>query len=120
MFECRFSLNAGLMNRIFFIPLPPSFYVVPALRIERRTFRLQGGCSTTELSRPKGTSYKLCAYLMRRNVGLPPPGFFGGSGDGAGSAGGRVLEAGSLSALACTAALGPSMSKGMPWPVSLA
>ena len=116
-----------------------SFFMamVPVVRIERTTYRLQGGCSTPELNRQSGPQRKkprctpdpkLCAYLIRRNVGLPPEGLVGGERGvvGAGSdAGGRVLEATlSVSALTCTPGLAPesfpSMSKVMPWPVSRA
>jgi hypothetical protein len=92
--------------------------LVPVVRIERTTYRLQGGCSTPELNRQRR---ELCAYLIRRNVGLPPEGFFG-SGAGAGSAAGGLLLVGTASdsPFACTLGLAPSMSKVMPWPVSRA
>jgi len=107
--------------------------VVPVVRIERTTYRLQGGCSTPELNRQGtgpifphfgkwGLSLIFGRYLMRRSVGLPPPeGFFGSEG-GAGSAVGGlvVIGAASDSPFACTLGLGPSMSKVMPWPVSRA
>jgi hypothetical protein len=94
--------------------------MVPVVRIERTTYRLQGGCSTPELNRLP--TPELCPYLMRRNVGLPPPeGFFGSVG-GAGSAVGGLAVVGTASdsPFACTLGLGPSMSKVMPWPVSRA
>ena len=92
--------------------------LVPVVRIERTTYRLQGGCSTPELNR---LWPELCAYLMRRNVGLPPEGFLG-SGAGAGSAAGGLVLVGTASdsPFACTLGLAPSMSKVMPCPVSRA
>src|SRR5205085_3512626 len=74
-----------------------------------------------ELSRLRETNY--APYLMRRRVGLPPPGFFGGSElGGAGSAAGGLLlaETDSVSPFVCTAGFAPSTSKVMPWPVSRA
>ena len=92
--------------------------VVPVVRIERTTYRLQGGCSAPELNRQWP---ELCAYLIRRNVGLPPEGFFG-SGAGAGSAAGGFVLVGTASdsPFAWTLGFAPSMSKVMPWPVSRA
>jgi len=57
--------------------------------------------------------------LMRRNVGLPPEGFFG---SGAGSAGGglALLGAASDSVLDWTIGFAPSASNAMPLPVSFA
>src|SRR5581483_261693 len=75
----------------------------------------------TELSRLRETNY--APYLMRRRVGLPPPGFFGGSElDGAGSAAGgfELAETDSVSPFACTAGFAPSTSNVMPCPVSRA
>ena len=94
--------------------------VVPVVRIERTTYRLQGGCSTPELNRLR-RDYPL-TYLMRRRVGLPPPEGFFGSGTGAGRAVGGLAVVGtaSVSPLICTLGLGPSMSKVMPCPVSRA
>ena len=109
-----------------------SFFMamVPVVRIERTTYRLQGGCSTPELNRQSGPQRKkprctpdpkLCAYLIRRNVGLPPGGFFG-SGAGAGSAAGglALLGAASDCAIAGIIGFGPSWSNAMPCRVSLA
>src|SRR5687768_8537540 len=49
--------------------------VVPDVRIERTTYRLQGGCSTTELNRQRKG-----AYLIRFRAGRGPLGGLGGSG----------------------------------------
>jgi hypothetical protein len=100
--------------------------LVPVIRIERMTYRLQGGCSAPELNRHGARiMHPLCAYLIRLRVGLPPDGFFGGSGlAGAGSPAGDLglpsSEAGSASAFVCTDGFGVSASKVMPCPVSRA
>ena len=92
--------------------------LVPVDGFEPPTNGLQNRCSTTELNRRS----KRIIYLMRRNVGLPPPVGFFGSGAGAGSAVGGlvVVGAASVSPRACTLGFAPSVSKVMPWPVSRA
>jgi hypothetical protein len=107
--------------------------VVPVVWIEQTTYRLQGGCSTTELNghrygpqrkKPRCTAIRADyapTYLMRRNVGLPPVGFFG-SGAGAGSAAGGLVLVGTASDSARDWMIGlaPSASNAMPLPVSFA
>src|SRR5262245_24323675 len=103
--------------------------LVPGVRIERTTYRLQGGCSTPELNRPRLTPFSRILktrsvpgprYLILRNVGFPPPEGFFGSDDGAGSAVGglALMGAASDSALDWMLGLAPSVSKVMPCPVS--
>ena len=56
--------------------------MVPLVGIELTTYRLQGGCSTTELKRRKNEFY-YCNYLIRVSDGrdplFPPVGEAGGS-----------------------------------------
>src|SRR5262245_35442858 len=71
-----------------------SFFIraMPADGFEPPTNGLQNRCSTPELSRhgvrPHFPAIRKMGsdpdYLMRRNVGLPPPEGFFGSGEGAG------------------------------------
>src|SRR5882762_9370270 len=89
----------------------------------RRPTAYKAAALPAELSRHGARIMHRPAYLIRLSVGLPPEGFFGGSGwAGAGSATGDLglPSSDADSAFACAEGFGASVSKVMPCPVSRA